>query len=85
MTPVETVNSEFVTLAALCLSSCSSVTGRVVRVTRPPRGVLNAAPIVSSVPPETKDLMEGTRSPNGCPGGREFRSGSEPSFSTDAR
>lgn len=84
MTLVETVNSEFVTLAALFLSWCSSVTGsvvRAVRVIRPPRGVLNAAPIESSVPPETKDLMEGTRSLYGCPGGRELRSGSEPPFS----
>ena len=29
--------------------------------------------------------MEGTRSPYGCPGGNELRSGSEPSLSCDAR
>ena len=85
ITPVVTVKSEFATLTALCRSSCSSVTGSVVRLTRAPRGVLSAAPIVSRVPPETKDLMEGTRSPNGCPGGRELRSGSEDSFLNLAR
>lgn len=85
MMPVVIVNSEFVILAAFCRSSCSSVTGSLVCLTRAPRGVLSAAPIVSSVPPETKDLMEGTRSPNGCPGGRELRSGSEDSFLNLAR
>ena len=57
----------------------------MARVIRAPRGVVSAAPIESSVPPETKDLMEGTCWPNGCPGGRELRSGSEPSFPTEAR
>jgi len=82
---VVNVKSEFATLAALCRNWCSSVTGRVVRVIRPPRGVLSAAPIESIVPPETKDLREGTRPPNGCPGGRELRSGSKPSLPCEAR
>jgi len=84
---VVTVKSEFATLAALFRNWCSSVTGRVIRVIRPPRGVVSAAPIESIVPPETKDLMEGTRPRNGCPGGRELLSGSEPSlpFPCEAR